>query len=556
MNIYLKKNWGSYSCAVIMIFIISICIYPRYASAFNKEAIEQMKIKLNYKKLSAEPAEVKKEAVCEAKKELSALQPKKSASKKDNKKSSVKKAAAEVKEQNPEIRVEVKPLNTVSAVKAEITAYSAPAVLPVGLDAQPAVMPVKSSSNLDLISSINFALENNRNLKSAEKGVKLADIKIREAKAKYDPQLSYQGVLTRMDQATVMALGPMSITMADKIIQNHKINYSQALYTSKRVEYGRLMAEKYKESAIFAVDSARVNLVYMVKKGFYDLLLAAEFVKVTQESVELIAAHVQTVKNRYNAGTASKFDLLRVEVQEANTKPNLIKSVHGLTIAKNAFNNILARPIFEDVEIAGELKKSHLPLIELESALTTAIGTRDDIKSAKAALEAAETQMQLARATDKPTVALSGSYDQAKGKSYPVEKFNETWNMNLVAQVPIYDGREAKHAFESAVTAYEQKKLDFDQLIENVKLDVKIAHQELIQADELITASEKNVEQAKEALAIAQVSYDNGMNTNLEIMDAQLALTQAKTNYYQSLHDYAVAFAKLEKSMGIARIAE
>ncbi|HOT77818.1 MAG TPA: TolC family protein, partial [Candidatus Wallbacteria bacterium] len=164
--------------------------------------------------------------------------------------------------------------------------------------------------------------------------------------------------------------------------------------------------------------------------------------------------------------------------------------------------------------------------------------------------------MKLAKSGDKPTVALSGTYDQAKGKSYPVEKFNETWNMNVVAQVPLYDARESKHALETAATAYEQKKINFDQLIENVKLEVKIAHQELIQADELITASEKNVEQAKEALSIAQVSYDNGLNTNLEIMDAQLALTQAKTNYFQSLHDYGVAFAKLEKSMGIARIAE
>ncbi len=556
MSTYFEKNRKFYAGVVVMVFVISMSVCPQYASAFNKEAIEQMKIKLNYKNPGAESVEVKNEACPAEKKEVSSHNSKKRTARKESKKSSGKKAVSEVKTQTSISPVEIKPLETVSAVKAEILAPAAPAVLPVAAGTQTAVIPVKLSESLDLVNSINFALENNRNLKSAEKGIKLADIKIREAKAKYDPQLSYQGILTRMDQATVMELGPMSVTMADKIMQDHQIKYSQALYTSKRVEYGSLMAEKYKESAIFAVDSARVNLVYMVKKGFYDLLLAREFVKVTQESVELIATHVQTVKNRYNAGTASKFDLLRVEVQEANTKPNLIKSVHGLAIAKNAFNNILARPIFEDVEIAGELKKSHLPLIELESALTTAIGTRDDIKSAKAALEAADTNMKLARAGNKPTVALSGTYDQAKGKSHPVEKFNETWNMNLIAQVPIFDGRETKHAIENAVTTYDQKKLDFEQLIENVKLDVKIAHQELTQADELITASEKNVEQAKEALAIAQVSYDNGLNTNLEIMDAQLALTQAKTNYYQSLHDYAVAFAKLERSMGIARIAE
>ncbi len=527
-------------CAALSL-AISLGPLASGAEAFNKEAIEQMKEKLNYKKAEKTEKNSKIETVkppAENKSEVKIETVKKS-------------AKADLKS---EVKAEAKP-EVKAGVKTEVLAPSqtAPAVK---VEAQSQSGAPMAAEELDLVGSIKFALDNNRNLKAAEKGVQLADIKIREAKAKYDPQLSYQGIVTRMDQATVMQLGPVSVKMADKIIQDHKINYSQALYTSNRVEYGKLMAEKYKEAAVFAVDSARVNLVYNVKKAFYDLLLAKEFVKVSKESVELIAAHVQTVKNRFNAGTASKFDLLRVEVQEANTKPNMIKAVHGLTIAKNAFNNILARPLFSDIEIAGELKKSLLPLVDLESALNTAIGTRDDIKAAKAELEAAGASMKLAKSGDKPTVALSGTYDQAKGKSYPVEKFNETWNMNVVAQVPIYDAKESKHALETAATTYEQKKINFDQLIENVKLEVKIAHQELIQADELITASEKNVEQAKEALSIAQVSYDNGLNTNLEIMDAQLALTQAKTNYFQSLHDYGVAFAKLEKSMGIARIAE
>lgn len=504
----------------VLAFLFALSLTPfSAAEAFNKDAIEEMKAKLNYRK-------------------------------------------GDARQQNAvETAAPVPPETVKNASAVEMAAPPAPApaaspVTPAAVEKAPETAMPAVTEELSLVGSIDFALANNRNIKSAEKGVKLAEIKVKEAKSKYEPQLSYQGVVTRMDHATVMSLGPMSVTVTDNVLQDHKINLTQPVYTSNRIEYGKLMAEKYKESAVFAVDSARVNLVYMVKKGFYDLLLAKEFVKVSKESVELIAAHVQTVKNRFNAGTASKFDLLRVEVQEANTKPNLIKAVHGLTIAKNAFNNILARPIFSEIEIAGELKKPAMPTVDLESALTTAIGTRDDIKSAKSGLDAADAALKLARAGDKPTVALSGTYDQAKGKSIPVNKFDETWNVSVVAQVPIYDGKATKLSVETAATAYEQKKIDFEQLIENVKLEVKIAHQELIQADELITASEKNVEQAKEALSIAQVSYDNGLNTNLEIMDAQLALTQAKTNYFQALHDYAVAFAKLEKSMGIARIAE
>ncbi|HNY13439.1 MAG TPA: TolC family protein [Candidatus Wallbacteria bacterium] len=413
-----------------------------------------------------------------------------------------------------------------------------------------------NENGLTLVESINKALESNRDLKAAEKNINLADVKVREARSGYEPKLNIQGVLTRLDQPSTVNFGGMSIVMSDKVVQDHKITYSQPVYTCNRVEYGKAMAEKYKDAAVFSVDSAKVNLVYNVRKSFYDLLLAKEFVKVATESLELIKAHVQTVKNRFNAGTSSKFDLLRVEVQEANIKPNLIKAVHGLTISKNVFNNVLAMPIFYEIEIRGKLYKPELPVVDLDNAINTALAGRQDVMAAKSDLDAAEYALKLAKAGNKPTVALAGTYEKALGSATPIDKFNETWNMSMVAQMPLYDGKATKHSVETAHENIGQKTIRFEQILENVKLEVKIAHQELIQADELIVASEKNVEQAREALSIAQVSYDNGLNTNLEIMDAQLALTQAKTNYYQSLHDYMVAYAKLEKAMGIARMAE
>lgn len=415
---------------------------------------------------------------------------------------------------------------------------------------------LQKSGGITLIESINMALANNRNLKVVEKNINLADIKVSEAWHGYDMRVSAEGFLTRLDQATVFNVEPISMIMADKVNQSYAINVSRPLYTGGKVEYGRAMAEKYKDAAVFMVDSAKVNLIYEVKKSFYDILLAQEFVKVAGESLELIKAHMKTVRSRFDGGTASKFDLLRIEVQEANTKPNLIKAMQEFTIARNVFNNVLARPVFYEIEIQGMLKKSDFPFITLEDAEKTALATRQDIAAAKAELDASEYELKIARAGNKPTLAMSGIYEKSKGKATPVDAFNETWNVNMVAQMPIYDGKQVRYAIETARETREQKKINYDQALENVKLEVKTAHQELIQADELITASEKNVEQAREALSIAQVSYDNGLSTNLEIMDAQLALTQTKTNYFQALHDYLAAYAKLEKSMGIGRIAE
>ncbi|MEZ7890386.1 MAG: TolC family protein [Candidatus Wallbacteria bacterium] len=542
MKINVRDKLGKYliigNTTALLAFSLATA-FTDNSYAVDREVIEQIRSKVNQSAQMKKDIESKKEPAAPAissEKEKNAAPANTNAPEKESAKL-VKTAEVEVTKKEPVV--------------------SEPAAAITGVGTEPVNVSKAASENaIGLLESINIALEKNRALKSTEKNISLADLKLQEADTKYLPKVNYQGTVTRTDHKSQMSIAGMSFVVADNVLPEHKFTYEQALYTSKKVEYAKAMVEKYKDAAVFSVDAAKVNLVYNVKKSFYDLLLVKEFVKVAEESLDLIKAHVQTVKNRFNAGTSSKFDLLRVEVQEANIKPNLIKANSNLIIAKNAFNSILARPIFEELELKGSLKKPSLPVIDLDSAVRTALLTRPEIKAADSDLKASETALKLAQAQNKPDVALVGNYSQAKGKSAPLNNFDETWNITLAAKVPIYDANATHLSIATAKETIEQKKINFNDLLENIKLEVKVAYQELTQAGELIVASEKNVEQANEALSIAKVSYDNGLNTNLEIMDAQLALTQAKTNYYQSLHDYMVAFAKLEKAMGIARIAE
>ncbi|HBC74312.1 MAG TPA: hypothetical protein DC017_05515, partial [Candidatus Wallbacteria bacterium] len=174
MSTYLRKNKRGLSLAVTALFLISVFMPLSDAQAFNKDAIEEMKVKLNYKKDAAAaeaPVQAYNAPAPEAK------QP----------------AQVQTPAQTP----------APTAFSAEPLAPVQTASVTMIENQQAAALPALPEE-LNLVGSINFALENNRNIKSAEKGIKLADIKIREAKSKYEPQLSYQGVVTRMDRATVL----------------------------------------------------------------------------------------------------------------------------------------------------------------------------------------------------------------------------------------------------------------------------------------------------------------------------------------------------------------
>jgi outer membrane protein TolC len=105
---------------------------------------------------------------------------------------------------------------------------------------------------------------------------------------------------------------------------------------------------------------------------------------------------------------------------------------------------------------------------------------------------------------------------------------------------------------KQARSGLRQIQLGKEQLSDGIGLQVRAAFFGFQEAKELLKAQEETVQQAEESLRIANLRYKNGIITNVELMDAELAYTQAQTNQFNALHDYAIAVAKLEKATASA----
>ena len=90
---------------------------------------------------------------------------------------------------------------------------------------------------------------------------------------------------------------------------------------------------------------------------------------------------------------------------------------------------------------------------------------------------------------------------------------------------------------------------------EKVELEIRQDYLSVFAAKEQIRAAEATVEQAEEAYKIATIRYQSGVGINLDVLDAQLALSQAKTNYVTALYDYNIGLATLEHAMGLPAVA-
>ncbi len=414
---------------------------------------------------------------------------------------------------------------------------------------------------LTLEKCIQLALSQNPYHLAAEERVEAARSQVREAASSFFPSLNAQGLHTLNEKVFELEFPsfipgepPQRVSVDFTRDYQFSMSLSIPLFTSGRLTSGFRQAKYNLHSTEEYVRQSTQVTVFNTKSAFYGYLLAKEFVRVAEEAVDVAEKLHKNVKNLYEVGMASKFDLLRSEVQVANLKPRLIKARNNLKIAELSLKTLLGLDLEKAVEIKGELiYEPYEP--NLEESLTKGLENRPEINQLKYQKQMAGEMLKLARASNLPSVAVSGTYN------FWADKFNfkeDTWQnfyaVNLVLTLPIFNGFATSARMAQSKAMIRELELSQKGLVDLVRFEIRQAILKLKEAKESLLSQEKNVEQAQESLRIAELNYAEGMITVLDVSQAQAALSQAKTNYSQALFDYAISLAQLEKAVGINRV--
>lgn len=413
---------------------------------------------------------------------------------------------------------------------------------------------------LTLEDSIRLALSQNPYHLAAEERVEAAKSKIREAAANFFPSLNAQGLNTLDEKIFELELPsfipgepPQKVAMDFTRDYQFSLSVSLPLFTGGRLLSGFKQAKYNFQSTEEGARQSRHLTVFNTKRAFYGYLLAQEFVNVAEEAVEVAEKHLKNVKSLYEVGIASKFDLLRSEVQLANLKPQLIRSRNNLRIAELSLKTLLGVDLDKPIAVEGALKYEPVEP-DLETALTTAIQNRPEINQMKYQKQIANEMLKISRAEYFPTIALSGAYNFWADKlNFQKDTWQSYYSVNLVLSIPIFNGFATSAKVAQSKAMIREIELSQKGLRDTVRFEVRQAILKLEEAKESLLSQEKNVEQAQESLRIAELNFAEGLVTTLDVSSVQAALSQAKTNYSQALYDYVISKAELDNAMGVGR---
>jgi len=199
------------------------------------------------------------------------------------------------------------------------------------------------------------------------------------------------------------------------------------------------------------------------------------------------------------------------------------------------------------MELSGKFEFEPLK-ISLEEAIEQALSSRADLKSLELQRDIVEVYSRLAKLANKPSLYLRGNY-QYNNPSGGKNEWGEEWNISLILSLSLFDSGKSQAIIEQRKSQLKEVELSLEQLKQGIMLEVKSAFWGMEVAEESISAQKENISEAEEALSIAELRYKSGMITNLEVLDAQLALTRARLGYTKALYDYNLARANLIKAM-------
>lgn len=411
---------------------------------------------------------------------------------------------------------------------------------------------------LDLDETIQRALLTNPDIKIAESQRK-------EAKADYSAAKSARGISISLnhdsgrggyaDNRRYVITDNMGrqIPRYDKSIGNshsNSITASLPLFTGGELQGQIGQAKANYRSMLSAEEQAYNEMKETATTGYFNMLNAGNMKALRQESVDRLQAHLDNVVAQYNVGIVARADVLRSEVELANAKQDYITASNEYDVAEATLNNIIGTPLNTTLKLKDSLQ--YVPYDnDMAYCLAYSEQHRPELKQAEYGVDAAEAALVVARSGHMPKIYANASDNWGgNGSNWPGDD-DENWSVGVTASINVFDSGVTWSKIHAAQEALVQAKESQRQIKDNVELEVRTDYLSMREAEKRITTAQVAVASAEEDYHIAVVRYQAGVGTNIDVMDAQEALTQAKTNYYQALYNYNTSKAALNTSMGV-----
>jgi outer membrane protein len=419
--------------------------------------------------------------------------------------------------------------------------------------------PVKKQ--LSMQDAIQIAMVHNPELKTAQLEIDRSDARVLEAWGNAMPSLDVSGRFTRALKLPVFFLPDFSDlnsgrTVPIKIGSDYSLDATltaQQILFNGAVIVGVGAAKVYSDLAKELYESKRVETVAKVRKAYYTALLADKVAEMMRSSLKNAEDNFNNVLLMRKQGIVSEYDELRASVQVENLRPSVIQSENNFELAVDALRNAIGVDRDENYLMTDSLKIILVEESVIESAEEMVLKSNPNLKAVERQIELNNAAVWAERSSYMPTIAAFGQYQYQAAKNefkFSTNDLISSSMVGLTVSMNLFQGLQTRARVEQAQVEQMKSEEQKVSLERNLKTGLHSIIGNMKQARKRVEAQEKTVETAERGYKIVSVRYLANAATQLEVNDAEVALTQAKVNRIQAIYDYLVASADLDQLLG------
>lgn len=412
----------------------------------------------------------------------------------------------------------------------------------------PAQPPIPDSLTAE--NAIKMALENNPAIRQTEYGVDAAQARVGTNRSSYYPDITFTGSYARLDPVSAIEMTPqISIKTYPNDNLDFHLGFRHILYDFGKTSTAVHMAESGEKSAREYVDLVKSILAYQTIAVFDAILILHQNISVLDEQIEVLNQHRDISMKRVEAGSATDFDVLTTQVRIANAKNERIDATGMLESREIIFRQLTGLPPDFPISLKGEFSRDSV-IPNPDSLLQLAYSRRSEIALSREAENSAIIQRSLASFGNKPSLALTMTSGFKNGYFPDISELQGNISAGVQLQVPAFNGHRTKYQESEADANILSAKSHTEDIRRQIASEVQQAIAGVKSSLEKIQNSEVQVKQAEAALAMARTRYEAGVVANLDLLDAETTLSQAKLIFLRAMYNYAISLTFLDKATG------
>ena len=400
---------------------------------------------------------------------------------------------------------------------------------------------------LTLQDAVATALKQHPTLRIGQADIDAADSRVRQRIADYLPRGAYTYNYTRQQRSVSTAIGGATRRTISTTFNFHSTNVAlrQLLFDFGQTLDAIRAASAAADASRFDLETIQQDIVFNAKQAFFGLLSSQRLLHVSDETVRQNRQYLKEAQARFDVGLVPRFDVTRSQVQVSNAELDQVTARNNVSLAQETLRTAMG--ITGPFVYAPVDTLERRPLkIDDSAILQTAYAHRPELQSAQARQEAATRRTAALTKQYLPSVSGNAEYNWT-GREHPLQS---GWIWGVTLSVPLFDNIRTHAEVREARADLRRTEAEYENLRQQVALEVRQSALTLHQAEEQIRVSRQVQSQAQENLELVEGRYTTGVGNIIELTDAQVALTSAHANYIQALYTFKTALADLERSVG------